>query len=208
MEQGLGGIIMDQLRLFLQQARQELLLIGISLILFGLLALFVPGITLTLFAQIIAGLVTLWGIVNIIGSVRRRTHDLWLLGVVTGGLICLIGILGISFPFIIVGTLSALIGVIILLWGLTNIAFSKIFPTGSRGRIRWLASGMISVGVALTLLFFPIGSAQVVVWIIGGYSLVMGISLIGNAWDISKIDQQLNEARTIKKSHDVIDIDE
>lgn len=199
---------MNQLRLFLQRARQELLLIGISLVLFGLLTLFVPGITLTLFAQIIAGLIALWGAANIAGNLWRRAHDSWLLGVATGGLICLIGILGILYPFIVVGTLSTLIGIIILLWGLANIAFSKIFPAGSRGRIWWLASGMISVGVALTLLFFPIGSARIVVWIIGGYSLVMGISLIGNAWNISKVDQRFNEAHAVKTSHDVIDIDE
>ena len=152
---------------------------GIAAVIFGVLALVLPGITL-------AALVLLWGayaladgIIALIAAfrIRDRGKPFWALLVV--------GILGIAagiLTFIWPGMTAIVLLAFIAAWSLVMGIFQIIAAVRLRKSIEneWLLglSGLLSVIFGVLMLINPGAGALAVIWVIGAYAIVFGVLLI------------------------------
>jgi uncharacterized membrane protein HdeD (DUF308 family) len=152
---------------------------GIAAVIFGVLALVLPGITL-------AALVLLWGayaladgIIALIAAfrIRDRGKPFWALVVV--------GILGVAagiLTFIWPGMTAIVLLAFIAAWSLVMGIFQIIAAVRLRKSIEneWLLglSGLLSIIFGVLMLINPGAGALAVIWVIGAYAIVFGVLLI------------------------------
>jgi uncharacterized membrane protein HdeD (DUF308 family) len=152
---------------------------GIFGILFGVLALLWPGLTLLTLVALFAAYALLGGIASVIGafSNRRANDDWWLpflLGLVSIGA----GIVAITNPFLTALVLVLVMGANALVTGVLDIIAAvrlrKLVPGG------WLLalSGIVAVVFGAFVFLFPAAGALALVWLVSLYAIVTGALLL------------------------------
>jgi uncharacterized membrane protein HdeD (DUF308 family) len=155
---------------------------GVLAIVFGLIALFMPGVTMLSLVLVFSAYALVDGIFAIIAGMRAaREHERW-------GLLVLEGIVNI---------VTAAIAV---LWpGITVVAFVLLVATwsvvsgglmlGAAFRLNldhgrwWLAlGGVVSIIYGALLVVAPLLGALVLTWWLGAYALIFGAALIALAF--------------------------
>jgi uncharacterized membrane protein HdeD (DUF308 family) len=150
-------------------------------IVFGLCALFVPGVTWVVLMSFFAAYALIGGIAAIVTALSRETRAdrPW-------GLLLLEGILGIA------------VAVVWVLWpATTSLAFlyvlggwailSGILEIGTAIRLRktikgeWMLAlaGVLSIALGATIWLWPLAGALALVWWIGAYAILFGALIIG-----------------------------
>jgi uncharacterized membrane protein HdeD (DUF308 family) len=152
---------------------------GLIALIFGIMLLAWPGVSLFIFAILfgafafVDGIFTLVAAVNYKAGAGRRT---WLF--VRGILGIIVGIITFFWPAITMLALVLLIGAWALVAGIMelNFAFRAVKETGAK----WLfaVSGILSIILGILLLVSPIAAAIAVIWAIGAYAIIVGIVLI------------------------------
>jgi uncharacterized membrane protein HdeD (DUF308 family) len=152
---------------------------GLFAVLFGILAVFWPGITLL-------ALVTLWGAYALVDGVfavalavragRAGRRWGWLL---FEGLVG-IGAAAVTFisPGITALALLTLIAVWAVVTGVAEIAAAIALRREIRGEWLLALSGVVSIAFGVLMLIFPQGGALAVVSILAAYSMLFGALLI------------------------------
>ncbi len=157
---------------------------GVFAILFGLIALFVPGATILSLVLFFSAYMLVDGVFGIVSAVRAaRKGERW-------GLLVLEGIANIA------------VGIIALLWpGLTAVAFVLLLAAwsivsgglmlGAAFRLSqahgrwWLAlGGVVSIVFGVLLVIAPVIGAVVLTWWLGAYALVFGAMLLAAAFKL------------------------
>lgn len=152
---------------------------GVAAILFGVLTIVWPGMTLLV-------LVTLWGAYALLDGVlaffnafrtRERGKPQWSM--------LLVGLLGVAagiVTFVWPGLTALVLLMIIAAWALVVGVFQIIAAVRLRRSIRgeWLLglSGVLSVLFGLFMILSPGAGALAVVWIIAAYALLFGVLLL------------------------------
>jgi uncharacterized membrane protein HdeD (DUF308 family) len=152
---------------------------GVVAVIFGILALLWPGVTL-------AALVILWGayaladgVFSLIAAfkVRDRGRPFWSL--------LIVGLLGIAagiVTFLWPGMTALILLMFIAAWAFVMGIFQIVAAIRLRKEIEneWLLglSGALSVIFGVLMFLQPGAGALAVVWIIGAYSILFGILLI------------------------------
>ena len=156
-----------------------LLLRGISVTLFGVLAIVWPGITLLTLAIIYGAVALIDGIAGIAlgirGGVNGRTWwEMILLG--------LLGVIAGAVTFLWPGLTAVVLLVVIALWAIIRGILEIIGAITLRKIIQgeWLLilSGVLSIGFGVLLLLQPAAGALAVMWLIGIYMIAFGITTI------------------------------
>ena len=151
-------------------------------ILFGLIALFVPGATILSLVLFFSAYMLVDGVFGIVAAVRAaRKGERWAL-------------------LVLEGLLNIAVGVIALLWpGLTVLAFVLMLAAWaivsgglmvgaafrlSRDHGRWwlVLGGVVSIVFGVLLVMAPLIGAVVLTWWLGAYALVFGIALLALAF--------------------------
>ncbi len=148
---------------------------GILGILFGLVALVYPGITLTVLVLFLGAYAGVDGVLALIAAVGGDGKDrLWyvLEGIVGIGLAILI----LSYPVISERALIYVIAAWAILTGILEIMAGFELPL-SRDWLLALA-GVASVVFGVLVFANPAAGALAIVWLIGIYALVFGIVLL------------------------------
>jgi uncharacterized membrane protein HdeD (DUF308 family) len=149
---------------------------GLVAVLFGLLTIFIPSVTLVTLVLLFGAYALVDGIFNVIASFRLASHH-WAL--LIEGLIGIVaGILTFVWPAI---TAIALL-YLIAFWAIFTGAFEIIAGIRLRKLIpnEWvlLVVGALSLLFGVFILFAPgAGALAIVLWI-GAYALVFGIFLL------------------------------
>jgi uncharacterized membrane protein HdeD (DUF308 family) len=151
---------------------------GVFAVLFGLIALAVPGATILSLVLFFSAYMLIDGVFGIVAAVRAaRQGERW-------GLLILEGLANIA------------VGVIAFVWpGLTAIAFVLLLAAwslisgglmlGAAFRLSqahgrwWLAlGGIVSIVFGVLLVMAPVLGAVVLTWWLGAYALIFGIALL------------------------------
>jgi uncharacterized membrane protein HdeD (DUF308 family) len=149
---------------------------GLVAVLFGLLTFFVPGVTLVTLVLLFGAYALVDGFVDVI-AFFRQSADLWAL-LIEGVIGIIAGIVTFAWPAI---TAIALLYVIAF-WAI----FTGIFEIAAGIRLRkvianewWLIGlGLLSLLFGVLILLAPGAGALAVVFWIGAYALVFGVSLL------------------------------
>lgn len=167
---------------------------GILAILFGLAAVFWPGLTLVtlvyLFSAFILanGLVTLVvGLINVFRDDNSFVSRILtvLLGVVELG----VGVYLLRHPTVAFGTLILIIGFVLIARGLIEL-FNGLFEddTATNKTIMTIG-GLLSVGVGVFVLLQPASGGVAFVWVLGLYALITGPMLLALSYDLKKASE-------------------
>jgi uncharacterized membrane protein HdeD (DUF308 family) len=157
----------------------QIALRGFLALIFGILVLAWPGVSLFILAIIFGAYVFVDGIFTLVAAVNykagagRRT---WLFIRGIAGII--VGLITFFWPAITELALVLLIAAWALVTGVMELVFA--FKANQNTAIRWMfaISGILSLILGFLLLARPIIGALVIIWVIGAYAVLAGILLI------------------------------
>ena len=163
----------------LKRAWRNLLFTGILSILFGIMTLIWPGVTLTTLTWIFAIAVIGQGISVIhAGWTAKNVNSNWWIFLLLGIVYVVAGIICFANPGLTAIFLVTLMGLSWLITGLLEI-YAAITLRKEIQNEGWLAlSGALSTLTGLYVVLRPGAGALALLWLIGGFSIAFGIVLI------------------------------
>jgi len=151
---------------------------GALAIIFGVVALALPGVTMLSLVLVFAAYAVVDGVLAIIAAVRpARSHERWGLLVLEGLVDIAAGVLAFLWP----GLTILIFVMIVAAWALVTGGLM----TAAAFRLRldhgrwWLAlGGLASIACGVLLIIAPLIGALVLTWWLGAYALVFGVFLL------------------------------
>ena len=148
---------------------------GVLAIVFGIVALVSPGVTLVSLALVFGEYAFIDGVFAIVGAFGHRGREaVWY--VLDGILGIAVGVATFFFPGITVQALVFLIGLWAILTGIFEVVAGFEMPI-SRDWLLALA-GVLSIVFGVLVFANPITGAVAVMWLLGSYAVVFGITLL------------------------------
>jgi uncharacterized membrane protein HdeD (DUF308 family) len=151
---------------------------GLFGIIFGVVALALPGLTIASLVLLFAVYMLADGVFAIVSAVRAAArHERWGLLVLEGVIDILAGLAALLVPAITVVFFVTLLGV----WSIVSGAAMTVAGFrlhGPHGRWLLMLSGLISVVWGVLLFVWPIAGAVVLTWWLGAYALAFGVVLL------------------------------
>jgi uncharacterized membrane protein HdeD (DUF308 family) len=168
-----------------------LLLRGIAAVVFGVLAILWPGLTLLALAYLFAAYALVDGVcalgAAIFGHAGGMVPRWWLAVVGIFGILA--GLVAFAWP----GMTALFLLLIIATWSIVIGALEVIGAIQLRKEIEgewWLiVSGVLSIAFGVILFLQPGPGALALVWVIGIYAILAGGSLIGLAYRLKNFKQ-------------------
>lgn len=159
---------------------------GILAILFGILALILPGVALLALVFSFAAYAVVDGIANIAHALRvRARHTRWGWLLAQGILSVVAGIVAFIFPFsaaFVFGIWALIIiGIYAIMMGVSGIPAAASIVDGGRkvlGFIVAILSIVLGVGVLIIAFASPLAGIASVIWVVGVYAILFGAVLI------------------------------
>ena len=157
-----------------------LLLRGIAAVLFGLAALFWPGLTLFVLIVFFGAYALVDGILAIMAGIRGSEGSRWLL-LAEGVVGVLAGLVTFFWP----GMTALVVLFVISAWAIVTGLLKVVMAIAFRRKIEneWLMglSGVLSVVFGVILGVLPGVGLLSLVWLVGIYALIFGVALIVRA---------------------------
>jgi uncharacterized membrane protein HdeD (DUF308 family) len=168
--------------------RTSLVLQGVLAILFGIAAVFWPGLTTVTLVYLFAAFLLIDGIiVMIMGLVHLRDFGMALLMLLLGLLELGVGLFLFRNPEVTFATLILILGFSLIVKGL--FAFVHAFTrTRDSATLRTLHAilGVAGVIIGIVILMQPVSGGLAFVWVLGLYALIAGPVMIAMSSDVSK----------------------
>jgi uncharacterized membrane protein HdeD (DUF308 family) len=151
---------------------------GVLGIIFGLIALFVPGATMLSLVLVFAAYAFADGVFAIVAAVRAATqHERWALLVFEGLIDIAAAAAAVLWPGITVVAFVLLVATWAILSG--GLLMAAAFRLNAAHGRWWLGfGGLVSVLYGVLLVSAPLIGALVLTWWLGAYALVFGVTLI------------------------------
>jgi uncharacterized membrane protein HdeD (DUF308 family) len=156
-----------------------LVLRGLVAILFGVLTLALPGLTLAALVFLFGGFALVEGVINAASAIRaRHGQTRWWVLLIEGLVSVAAGLLTFIWPGITALALVFVIGVWALIHGGLAIAAAIHLRKQIRGEWLLALSGIASIVLGVLLLIHPgAGALAMIVWI-AAYAIISGLALI------------------------------
>lgn len=151
---------------------------GVAAILFGLVALLVPGAAMLSLALVFAAYLLADGVFGIVAAVRAaRAHERWGLLLTEGIFNLLMGLVAAFFPTgAVLGFVLATAAWALLTGGLALGAGFRL--EASHGRWWLVLAGIVSLLWGIVLVVAPLAGALVLTWWLGAYAIAFGVALL------------------------------
>ncbi|MEU7816256.1 HdeD family acid-resistance protein [Pseudonocardia sp. NPDC049154] len=179
----------DGIREFAGAVWWMVLLRGVLIALFGIIALVSPGIALLTLVFLFGFYAILDGVVAVVMGVRaRKTAAHWVWPVVQGVLSVIAGIVALAWPGVTALALLFVVAFWAIVMGVAEIA--EAFTARRAGAHAWgwtLVAGIVNILFGLALLVWPATGILALVWLVGLFALIGGVILIGWAFRIRAI---------------------
>ncbi len=153
---------------------------GVVSILFGIVALFWPGLTVALLVILFSIFILIWGVIGIIVSISSTSTDkFWWLELIFSILAIGLAVYLLRNPVVAALIWIFAIGLTFLVRGVVDI-LEGLFDRNRTGGDRVLAFilGALGIVAGIITLLYPVSAGLAVVWIIGLYALLYGSLLI------------------------------
>lgn len=153
---------------------------GAIAIVFGVLAIAWPAVTLLTLTALFAAFTLLGGAVWIVGAIKYRGMDRhWWMPMLLGIVSVAVGVLATFNPAITLLTLILLMGANAVVSGVLDIVIAIRVRKLIRGEWLLLLSGLVSIVFGLIVLLFPLGAGAVMLaTLIGVYAILTGVLLL------------------------------
>jgi uncharacterized membrane protein HdeD (DUF308 family) len=157
---------------------QDMLLRGLIAIIFGLLAIFLPGITITVFILLFGAFAIVDGLLLVLQSVTTRRHEAhWWVRLLQGLLSIAIGIAVFVWPGLTLLILLYIIAFYAIAGGLLQIMSAIELRKVIKGELLLLVSGILAIAIGVLLILRPGIGLIALVQTIGIFAIAYGIMI-------------------------------
>jgi uncharacterized membrane protein HdeD (DUF308 family) len=163
---------------------------GIAAIAFGVLAFVSPAWSLAVLVALFGVWALVDGVTGVVTGVRSRGRDRsWWLSILEGIVGIVAGVFALVFPILAAGALVFIIAA----WAIISGIFQIVAAIRLREQIQgefWLGlAGVGSILFGVVLYLFPAAGALSLVWLIGGFAIVLGGFLLVLGWRLRGIHE-------------------
>lgn len=161
---------------------------GVIAILFGLAAVFWPGLTLVTLVYLFGGFIVASGLVNLLVGLTNLTSGdktLWgrILLILLGIGETAVGVYLLRHPGVSFATFILIIGLVLIVRGVIEL-FNGVFGEGGpMYKTVNILGGLLSAVVGVILLFQPVEGGVAFVWVLGLYALITGPLVLAFAFE-------------------------
>jgi uncharacterized membrane protein HdeD (DUF308 family) len=156
---------------------------GVIAILFGVLALVLPGMTLLALVALFAAYALLGGAVSVAGAMHSRKHaDDWWLPLLLGLVGIGAGVIALMHPGLTALILVLMMGANALVTGMLDIVAAIRLRKLIQNEWMLILSGIASVVFGVLVFLFPQAGALALIWLISFYALLTGALLLALAF--------------------------
>jgi uncharacterized membrane protein HdeD (DUF308 family) len=161
---------------------------GIVAVLFGIAAVFWPGITLVTLIYIFSAWVLVDGVIRIVSGVSRiGDNQLGLLTMLVGLLELGVGVYLLRHPLVSFATLILLIGFMLIVGGVVEVVAALSSREGATSKTLSVIVGVVTVLAGIVMLFQPASSGVAFVWILGLFALITGPLMIAMSLELRNL---------------------
>ncbi len=151
---------------------------GLSAVLFGILTLVWPKLSLIVLVYLFGVFAVIGGITAVAAALRNRGEEGWGLLLFEGILGILAGVVALVWPGITALAFLYLLAAWAIITGIMELVAPLAFPmSGGRAALTALA-GLASVVFGILIAAQPASGLLAVVWLIGVYAIVFGVMYI------------------------------
>ena len=173
----------------------SMILRGVAGILFGIAAVFWPGITLVTLVYIFSIYILVSGVIEIVDAVRAIVaHDSWIWKLLLGFVELGVGVYLVRHPGVSFATLILLIGLVLIARGVFEVVLALLDDFSATEKTLMIIGGVLAVIVGIAILMQPAAGGVAFVWILGLYAL-----LTGPMWIALGIDAKNSISKPKKK---------
>jgi uncharacterized membrane protein HdeD (DUF308 family) len=172
---------------------------GVAAIAFGVLAFLWPGITLLVLVTLFAAYMLIDGVALLV-SLRRAepaTAGHRLAVGLMGILGVAVGIATIFWPGITALALLYLVAFWAITLGLTQVIAAIRLRREISGELWFVIGGLLTVVFGVFILLFPGTGLLSLVWIVGAWAIVFGITNLVLAWRLRGLHQEIVRSRVV-----------
>lgn len=158
--------------------------LGVIAILFGVLALFWPGLTVALFIVLFGVFVLVWGVVGLIVSISSiSTNKFWWLELLFSVLAVGLAVYLLRNPESAATLFILLIGLTFLVRGVIDVLEGLFGGADESGQRAFnIVLGALGIIAGIITLVHPVSAGLLVVWIVGLYAVLYGSLVIAFAF--------------------------
>jgi len=155
---------------------------GAAAVVFGVIAIVLPDITLTALVLLFGAYALVDGVFALVAAANAfRSHRQWGPFVLEGVGGVVVGLITLIWPRLTTLALLYLIAAWAIVTGVLELAAAVALRRAIRGEF-WLGlAGLASLAFGIVLVFAPVSGALAIVWLIGVYALLFGAVLIALA---------------------------
>jgi uncharacterized membrane protein HdeD (DUF308 family) len=165
---------------------------GILAVVFGILALILPGAVLLTLVLIFGVFMLVDGMLALVAAFRAAEHRRHFgLLLVEGILGILAGVIAIWHPGIAATALVIVIAFWAVIGGIVEIVQAIEMRRQVSNELLLILGGLLSVAFGVVLFLSPLYGALALVWIVGVYALFFGFALIGLSFRLRTLHQHL-----------------
>lgn len=170
-----------------------LLMRGMFAVLFGIAAVFWPGITLVTLVYLFSAFILVNGLIGMVSGITTGGE-----GLATRVLVILLSLLQVGVgvyllrhPLVSFSTLILLIGFTLVVQGVFEVVGGLFAPRGASHKLLTIISGVLSALAGIVVLFQPASAGVAFVWIVGLWALLTGPLLIALALELKNADERV-----------------
>lgn len=148
-------------------------------VLFGLVAVLWPGLTLTVLVYLLGVFVLLIGVTEVVrGLMSLRINDSWWMTLVVGLLLLGAGVYLARHPGVSFATFVVVVGIMFLVWGIMYLVRGFLDDQTSGHKVLNFITGLAALAAGIFTFFQPVKGGVAFVWAYGVFALVYGIAAL------------------------------
>jgi len=151
---------------------------GIAAVLFGIIAIAWPHLTLSVLVFVFGIFAVIHGITAVVAALRNTDEQGWGLLLFQGILGILVGGVALAWPGITALAFLFLLAAWAILTGILELVAPLSFPMSGGRAVLMVLAGLVSIIFGVLIAAQPANGLLAVVWLIGVYAIVYGIMYV------------------------------
>jgi uncharacterized membrane protein HdeD (DUF308 family) len=178
----------------LNNYRNMFLFRGLAAIVFGVLTLVWPKLTVLALVLLFGIFAIISGITVVVAALQHREEHGWGVLLFEGILWLLVGVVALIWPGVTALSFLYLLAAWAIITGILELVAPLSFPmSGGRGLLMVL-SGLVSIVFGIVIAVQPAAGLLAVVWLIGIYAIVFGVLQLVAYFEARSVSQALSHA--------------